>query len=122
MVNPLTVSGGSNVVVKWCCSVCCFEWETSCSLRTRPRNPTGCPACAKKFSRIESALRDFLVGFGCESRETVLPYRWGERGYKMRCDVVFRESKVVVEYDGEYWHKGRGELDLEKTLVLLERG
>lgn len=123
VLNPSELSPSSNRKVWWRCGRCDYCWKTSCSLRTRERAATGCPACAKRMSKPERKLRELLtISLNALPTEAVLPVRWGKRNQKMRCDIVVAEKNLVIEYDGEYWHQERAELDLDKTQKLLENG
>jgi hypothetical protein len=38
------------------------------------------------------------------------------------CDIIFEKDRLIVEYDGAYWHRLKFERDLEKTRRLVEAG
>jgi len=38
------------------------------------------------------------------------------------CDIIIREHSLIVEFDGSYWHKDKGTVDLAKTNVLMRKG
>lgn len=85
--------------------------------------------CDRCSLRRTSSLERFLVEFLSNTFELShdytdrLPIPF--RSFKtMSVDSVFNygEKKVVVEYDGSYWHKDSLEKDYEKTKILLDAG
>ena len=42
----------------------------------------------------------------------------------MDCDIIIRQQRLIVEFDGEYWHRGakRYKRDLDKTEALHKAG
>jgi len=79
-----------------------------------------CPFCtlaprSKSEIYLEFELRQF---FDIASDKSVI--RVGERN--LRCDIVFNRHKVVVEFDGGYWHRGHRARDEEKSRLLREAG
>ncbi|MCU1643000.1 MAG: hypothetical protein JWN03_3275 [Nocardia sp.] len=66
------------------------------------------------------AILNFVFGTGRRS------YRVGGR-YELRADMFFvlgewEERLLVVEYDGEYWHREREETDMRKICETLSLG
>ena len=80
----------------------------------------GCPFCtlaprSKAEIFLEFELRQF---FEIAPDRSVI--RIGERN--LRCDIVIADSKVVIEFDGSYWHMGLQTRDEEKGRLLRAAG
>lgn len=96
------------------------------SFRARPfhvRHGGGCPRCARKgVSTVELAVADALNHAGLPQQEGTIPLPgWGRYG-RARCDVVIPGLRVIVEYDGAYWHADKTAKDERKTRMLLDAG
>ncbi len=104
-------SGG--VVAKWRCSVnATHEWEASVIDRSSGRL---CPHCSTAgTSQIEKA---FLA-----VAQSIDPEADAARVGRWRVDVLMPTLQLVVEYDGEYWHRSKHELDARKTRDLITAG
>lgn len=65
------------------------------------------------------ALRDDY-GFAHLLTGERTPVQWGRARFS-EVDAMLRDQRVVIEYDGWYWHKDlrKFELDLKKTHALL---
>jgi G:T-mismatch repair DNA endonuclease (very short patch repair protein) len=64
---------------------------------------------------LEFELRQF---FDIDSDGSVI--RIGEKN--LRCDIVLKSHKIVIEFDGSYWHKELQTRDEEKTRLLTKAG
>ena len=135
---PTQVSAGNNKRVGWLCEEG-HHWSTTTASRTRS-SPSGCPVCVKwATSMSEQALRDAVIQSsilaGVESHTHVrLPVAYvstsGPRPRRSSSWVdiygTHRVTKrsVVIEYDGEYYHKGarKTAVDVSKTMALLSAG
>ena len=104
-------SGG--VVAKWRCSVnAAHEWEASVIDRSSGRL---CPQCSTAgTSQIEKA---FLA-----AAQSIDPDADAARMGRWRVDVLMPSLKLIVEYDGEYWHRAKHDLDARKTRELIAAG
>lgn len=115
--NPLTpwhvkpFSGG--VTAKWRCSVDpTHEWTAPVGNRS---SGALCPQCSMAgTSMIEKAFLAAAQAFDPAAEATRLG-RW-------RVDVFIPSVNLVIEYDGEYWHRSKEDLDTRKTLALLDLG
>ena len=145
--TPSDVIAGSDSKVWWRCAQG-HEWEMKVVWRSYTGN--GCKRCARthKRSYMEIALAfelfDFF-GIGTKSTITdidgrtydVLDYRPDlddrkvDVGSRSReADIVLRELNLIVEYDGNYWHRdetrkvkgARFESDVKKTRSLQAEG
>lgn len=127
-VTPDKVSPHSNTPYWWRC-------EEGHSWNTYPNAKKGCPQCSmSRSSKIEEALRVALHEEGLAlslERNYVIPIQW-RRNKSMAIDVMcaINGHKVVIEYDGNYYHSGAAsndpssviQRDIDKTHALLDAG
>ncbi|WP_231925987.1 zinc-ribbon domain-containing protein [Micromonospora echinofusca] len=123
--NALTayhVKPFSSVTVRWVCPAdASHQWDAPVMVRS---SGTGCPTCSTAGkSAIETALAEALKTLIPATRQDARIARTGG-GPAWRVDVltVVAERPLAVEYDGEYWHRDKTALDLEKTADLLTSG
>lgn len=104
-------SGG--VVVKWRCSVDPEHvWEAAVAERSAGRL---CPRCSTAgTSQVEKA---FLAAAQAHDAQAA-----AARIGRWRVDVLIPSLRLVIEYDGEYWHRGKHAIDARKTRELLDTG
>lgn len=111
------------------------EWVTVC----KQENPPGIPSCPyqvyteftnwgeflglKKIhgmSKIERMLRHVLETlFNDKFSDFAQPIITDSEGKRHRVDICLPKSKIILEYDGAYWHQNKEEKDLEKTKSLV---
>jgi Probable Zinc-ribbon domain/Protein of unknown function (DUF559) len=117
-LTPEEVVAGTNRKLWWACPVADdHRWQASGANRVKGR---GRPACALVAVSIrEVRLAAELPGLDVEARRVVLP---GRRA--LEADILDRERRLVVEYDGSYWHAGEDveRRDRDKTARLTEAG
>ena len=115
-IDVTQVTKGLRTRVGWKCSFG-HKWKTSISNRAARKNPSRCPMCfSTRGSKVELDLMNLL---GIAS--ATLPIPWGKSQFA-KVDGVYTNSKVVVEYDGYYWHKDKFARDISKTKALLGAG
>lgn len=104
-------SGGT--VVRWRCSANPeHEWEAAVAERSAGRL---CPYCSTAgTSQIERLFLEAAQAIDPEAAPVTLN-RW-------RVDVLMPSRRLVIEYDGEYWHKSKQDTDLRKTRELISMG
>lgn len=104
-------SGG--VVAKWRCSANPEHvWDASVIDRSSGRL---CPLCSTAgTSHIEKAFLDAAQVHDREA-EAVRIGRW-------KVDVLVPSARLVIEYDGVYWHRDKQDVDLRKSRDLMEAG
>ncbi len=114
--SPDRVRAGSATKVWWKCSIhgCRHEWETTPNNRTNEagRGPTGCPSCSgtgRSAREIEVAFE--LAHFLPDIDPTAEPRVPGWRG---AVDILIPSLRVVVEYDGVFWHGDRASATRER--------
>lgn len=121
-LRPCDVTVGSNLKIWWHCAHG-HEWEATITDRTGAR-PTGCPWCRPVIrSRIEIALACELA---CSFPDEIDPQTpsmldLGDRR-PHSVDILLRQSRVVVEYDGAYTHLTIPERDTRKSRLLQAAG
>lgn len=113
------VSAGSSYRAQWACSQG-HTWRCPVAQRS---GGTECPECinwgtSREEQKLAEALRDAgLVGAG----PATLAVAWGTRR-SAACDIVHQETRLVVEYDGAYWHRYKHDTDAIKTAALIDAG
>ena len=113
--SPFDIKRGADYLAKWSCSKG-HTWDTHVYSRTGSEK-TGCPHCFKLGqSHIENEIRKSLVIYGALPT-TVKLGKW-------EVDIYIPEKKIVIEYDGDYFHSNpkRIETDTRKSLNLLSLG
>jgi hypothetical protein len=112
--TPSDLSPGSGKRVWWKCDKGHdHEWFTSVVNRVRGRN---CPFCTlTPQSRQELTITFELIQF----------FNINPKGFKSKVngklwsiDIYIEELNLGIEFDGNYWHKGKIELDKLKTQKL----
>lgn len=99
----------------WWLGVCGHEWETS--VVSRVVGKTGCPICNPTGTSFPEQAIAYYV-------RKVFPSaisRYKEEGVEF--DVFIPELRVGIEYDGVFFHKGKGKLkkDNEKDSFCIKR-
>ena len=113
-ITPEKVIAGSNTFYWWKCDVG-HKWKNSPHFRQR----NGCPYCVlTPRSREEIYLLFELKNF----------FNIDENDHKINLkkvvdvDIKIPSQKIVIEYDGHYWHKDKNEKDKNKTNLLRKKG
>lgn len=122
--SPVSVVGGGRRKAAWVCGSG-HRWEAK--VMNRCQQKQGCGVCAlNQTSRVEgefmglfdSVLSDVVAGVKVELVGVSDRCRWPVVDFMGTVNNV----RVVVEYDGAYWHQGKVERDVTKTLQLLGLG
>ncbi len=112
-LTPEMVSAGTGKKVWW---VCVGGHGWAATPHNRSRSDSGCPkCCTSRTSKIEGELCRLLSEHFTGAEQDVRIGRWS-------IDILLPEEKVVVEYDGAYFHTDRIDQDTRKTLDLLKSG
>ncbi|WP_353357983.1 zinc-ribbon domain-containing protein [Intrasporangium sp. DVR] len=103
----------AGVVAKWRCAANPEHvWDAAVIDRSSGRL---CPLCSTAgTSMIEKA---FLA-----AAQSLDPDAHAARIDRWRVDVLIPSARLVVEYDGEYWHSEKQETDSRKTAALIQAG
>lgn len=105
-INPEDFTPSSNKKVWWRCSKFPeHEWQATINSRT---SGNGCPICAPQTSAPEiRILTELRVVFPDARARAKIAGK--------EADVLVDELKLVVEYDGDYYHKTKKQTDLSKN-------
>jgi hypothetical protein len=119
-LTPEKIVAGTPKKIWWLCPDNPeHEWPASPSNRIGV-SKTGCPYCdLKPRSREEIRLAfelSVLFGFDIDDHKITI----GTNIYD--CDIVIRNNQLIIEYDGKFYHRDRGEQDLKKTNALKTAG
>lgn len=92
------IASFSNKKVNWKCSICGYKWEARVINRTKHKS--GCPKCAQGNS---GSLMEYMLYYICK-------YNFNDTEYQfkidnMSFDIGIPTLKVVIEYQGRYYHK-----------------
>jgi hypothetical protein len=116
--SPQTCPAGSKRSVTWVCPRNGeHRWVAQVSNRVRGGD---CPFChVVSRSRVEIAVAAELSRFvDVDLSDGVVVVD----AQRVVCDIVLRDSRVVVEYDGGFWHAGSLERDVAKSALLESDG
>jgi len=118
-LTPDQVVAGSHKKFWWRCPQGPdHEWEATLDQRTSQE--TGCPFCdIKPRSKQEIYLAFELLKF--------IEFDIDEHKIKvgkkiLDIDIIIKKYKLVIEFDGSYWHKNKVEDDVAKTKKLIRAG
>ena len=95
----------------WKCNVCGNIWETGYNAI---QQGSGCPACKDMIngaivSKPQRKLNILLHG----------SLNYPEGKYRIDVAIMRKSQKIAVEYDCQYWHKGRETQDAERDKFLI---
>ena len=117
-LTPADVVHGSGQRAWWQCPVASdHEWPVRVVNRTLG---SGCPSCTLTPSSAQEMRLAYelsaLVDFDLEAHKIRFAGRLRD------VDIVLDALKVVVEFDGKYWHRNKVDKDREKTALMEEAG
>lgn len=117
-MNPRTIGAGSGRRAWWSCGTCGYEWWAR--IDSRARDGRGCSTCVSTTtSRPERELRERLA----EWLPVVFPHPPIPTAHSLRyCDIVVPSMRLVVEFDGRYWHRDKLGVDKAKNTLLKRAG
>ena len=124
-IHPDKLTVHFNIKVSWKCHECKHEWFASVNKRTGA-GKTGCPACAKRTSKQEDEVADFIKNYlhNYANMDYIMhrsiTFNNVYNGMNMTCDdehlckhmrmeldIYIPELSLAIEYDGDYWHDDR---------------
>jgi hypothetical protein len=118
-LTPADMIAGSNKKVWWKCPVADnHEWPATLSSRTHIGS--GCPSCTLTPRSATEMRLAYELGSVIEFDLEVHKIRFAGRTRDV--DIVLDDLKVVVEFDGSYWHRNKVDRDREKTALMEEAG
>jgi hypothetical protein len=120
-ITPDNFTGASQKKVWWQCpNDGEHEWQATVANRTY--SESGCPYCNLRPRSIQEIdmvfeLKEFF-DIDLDDRKLV------EGGKVFDCDIIIRQERLIVEFDGSYWHSGARmyKRDLDKTKALQKAG
>lgn len=80
----------------------------------------GCPSCTSRISKPLLEMKEFLENLGTKTR---LEHRFS--GSRKFFDLALHDTKVVLEYNGNYWHSSEwihSSKHLEKSRIAESNG
>ena len=111
LFKPTEVTAGSKKIILWRCELG-HEWTTRPLTR---KYGSGCPECILPNKSKEEIYLLFELKHFFE----IDPLNSKVKSSKLYdVDVKIPKLKLIVEYDGSYWHKDRISSDIEKTEAL----
>ena len=72
-------------------------------------------------SKEEQLIYYFVKLFFPDAQNRFL-YKDEKSGFTAEADIFIPGEKVVIEYDGEYWHRNKTEQDIRKNLIFNNGG
>ena len=117
-IFPNKIARFSSKKVYWKCKKD-HEWTTE--LKSRTLHNTNCKKCynSNQNSKIEETIMSKIE---IKSGKVKTLYDCYKSGNIAQCDGIDTKNKIVVEYDGHYWHKDRSDVDTLKTQALIDSG
>ena len=111
-LDPQTLTPNSNYKVYWKCRYG-HGWDAA--IYNRTANGSGCPFCTNQTSKIEIYLL-------CELREIFAKVEWRKKIDGVEADIFLPDLNIVIEVDGEYWHRDKLESDKRKNTFFYLNG
>jgi len=112
-LTPEDFVSGSQKKVWWLCSKG-HSYNAVIGSRTRKDKPSGCPFCSNQSSEQEIRI---LSELKCIFKEVSNRYKVDGR----EIDIYLPSIALGIEYDGNYWHKDKEAIDLDKNEFLLSQ-
>jgi len=85
--------------IKVQCKKCNFEWE---QLPSNIKSNSGCPICAKKTSKYEQEIYDFLVELGIKN--IVRNKFFFNDKKRFEADIYLSDYNLAIDFHGLYFH------------------
>ena len=124
-LKPDEITKGSGIKVWWRCSQYGHSWHATVHSRTGVLK-TGCPSCAKRVSKQENEVSDFISNYlhnHVNMKYTIIRSIKFKKVYNdlgidtgtvlsldlqqhllKELDVYIPKLGFAIEYDGDYWH------------------
>jgi len=118
ILKPNEIATFSNKKCWWLCNICGNSWRVQ--VQNRTNRGDGCPNCkSNHHSKPERYIRFELNQFLTLAPEGT-KIKIENKNYDV--DILIPDLNLIVEYDGNYFHKNRIEIDKNKTLILTNNG
>jgi very-short-patch-repair endonuclease len=97
------VTAGSNHAAWWLGLECGHEWQAAVYARVNGNN---CPTCwaSTGESRQETQLREHLAAYLPLDLDRRVQRTHGRRAGHWKVDILCSALKLIIEFDGSYWH------------------
>ena len=119
--KPEEYTSGSNYPVHWKCSTCDHSWTSKIKNRTK-KNANSCPECIKKFNQTEDSFRSEIERLtGLDFMNERIPLARKRSNYA-QVDMINHALKLIIEYDGSYWHSKKADMDTHTTESMIQAG
>ena len=106
-LTPTNVLPNSNKKVWWKCKKG-HEWQAAIYNRNKGSD---CPICK---SERHTSFPEFILSYYLEKYGLDVIHSYQAQGYEL--DIYIPTKKIVIEYDGYFWHKNKIEKDLKKII------
>ena len=118
-LTPDDVSYGSDKKIWWICE---REHEWKAAINSRYHG-SGCRSCTLPHrSKVEIRLACELATFFDDIDPTQTYKVTTLEDKSLEVDIVIPSERLVIEYDGSYWHEGKLNTDIQKTKALESAG
>lgn len=123
-IDPKKVYKFSRTKIWWLCKSE-HEWETTVVSRTKKK--TGCPECSQNgTSTVENNFRKELEKYFDYIEEKTVSQKTRVLDSFYQLDILgyIKDKKIVIEYDGSYWHNSKESIlrDTTKSNKILLAG
>jgi hypothetical protein len=118
-LTPQKITGNSRNSVWWKCkSDSRHEWTATVGARNAAG--TGCPYCVI----APRSRREIFLNFELENffSHDPMDHKLRIGNQTLDVDILIREKKLIIEYDGSYWHREKFEKDKAKAELLRKSG
>lgn len=113
------ISCGENGKVHWICPAFPESHRWQASPLNRVTGGTGCPDCMTPGLSAQEVRIAFELAQNLDFDPTVHSIR---RSKVRSVDMVAPDLRLVMEFDGSYWHEGRESEDEVKSAILRDAG
>ena len=118
-LRPKDVSAGSHKISWWQCGTNSdHEWDAPPGNRTRRGD--GCPYCSIVPRSKQEIRLAFELAYHISIDHEAHKVKTAKRLWDV--DICAPELKLVIEFDGAYWHAEKGEKDRNKAKNLRRNG
>jgi DNA-directed RNA polymerase subunit RPC12/RpoP len=106
--------GNTNIKTQWVCLRCGYVREVTYSSIQQGK---GCPYCANRVNGVLVSKQQIRLSYLlCGS------LNYPESKYRIDVAIMRNSQKIAVEYDAQYWHKGREQADYKRDKYLISKG
>ena len=121
--DPFSLTPSSSRDAHWVCRRNQeHRWVAAISNRIAGRS--NCPACTISGISIIQNLIAFEIGTFFPVDHSLRQIRFEHEGETLtiRPDIVLRDHRVIIEFDGNYWHSGTEDRDMRGSIMRVQAG